>query len=372
MKNKFWFFLLSFIIIISFSYTVSAQGINIGHYVTARGRVIPSESSVKSSKDKVNVKIISGKYKGKILTVDTFSQFDSTGDGGKSITVKPNDTVYVEIHENKSGTISNVFIFDFFRLFRLFITFLIFVILLLAIGGRKGFSSILTLAFTTFTIIKIIIPCIQLGINSLLVTVISCIALLILNNLIIYGINKKTLASIIGTVSGMAASIFFMLIIGYSFKITGIGDDDAETLISLFPNSHIYFKDLLFSAILLSSLGALIDTGISLSSSMSELIKNNPDITKKELIKSGMNIGKDIIGAMTTTLILAYTGSSLVLLLITISSYKMSLFQIINENIICSEIFKALIGSIGLILTVPFTIFAMAELTFMKKSKKLS
>lgn len=363
MKNKLFLFITFLIIIVSFNYTVYANGINVGHYITVRGKVI---SHGKLLQDKVNVKILSGKYKDKILSIDGFSMYDSTGNSEKYTNLNNNDTVYVEMHENKDGKISNAFIFDYFRLFKLFITFLIFIILIIAVGGKKGISAIITLAFTTFTIIKIIVPCIQIGINSLLITIISCIVLLILNNFILYGINKKTIASILGSISGMTASTILMLIIGYSFKITGIGDEDAETLISLFPNSHIYFKDLLFSAILLSSLGALIDTGISLASSMNELVKSNPNLTKKELIKSGMNIGKDIISAMTTTLVLSYAGSSLILLLITISSSHMSLLEIINENIICSEIFKALIGSIGLILTVPFTVFAMAQLTFIK------
>jgi uncharacterized membrane protein len=193
------------------------------------------------------------------------------------------------------------------------------------------------------------------------ITIIVCTGLIIINLLIIGGYNKKTFSAIIGTSFGLLSSGLIVFIIGNTMKTTGINSDDAQVISSIFGSRSFDFQGLFFSIMLFSSLGAVMDIGISISSAMYELENNTPNILESTLIKSGFNVGKDIMGTMCNTLILAFAGE-IIITIITLSSYNLSFIEIINQDIIASEILKALAGSIGLILTIPITAFAFTKI----------
>lgn len=366
MKNK-YFFILVFSVIITIIVFSSVYATDVTNqspkqninsykgYSDAKGMVIKLKPN-----DMVDVKITTGKYKGQIVEVDDLKQFETTDSNGGTLGAKVGDEVYLSIQQDSNGNIKDALIYDYARYKPIIIVVVIFVILLALIGGLKGINSLIPLVLTAFAIVKIVVPAIEEGINPVLISVIVCIGLLVINLLIISGINKKTVAAIAGSVFGIVSSTVLMLITGASMRLIGIGDEEVEVLMSIFSNNHINFKGVLFAGIILGTLGALIDISISIASAMNEIAETNPNISKKEFIKSGMNIGKDIIGAMSNTLILAYAGSSLIVLLIVLSS-NLSFIQIVNEDVITSEIFKALIGSIGLILSVPCTVITMAQ-----------
>ena len=121
------------------------------------------------------------------------------------------------------------------------------------------------------------------------------------------------------------------------------------------------FKDLLFAGIIISALGACMDVGMSIASSLDEIKSKNPAITYKELFKSGMNIGRDVIGTMTNTLILAYVGGSITLILLFLAC-NINFVDIVNKETIAQEIISAIAGSMGVVYTVPITSFAYAIL----------
>ncbi|MDF2506082.1 YibE/F family protein [Clostridium sp.] len=373
MKKKYFFILLLslMITIIGFS-SAYAEGTNQASrqdmnsykgYTDAKGKVIKLEPN-----NRVDVKIISGKYKGQTLEVDDLKQFKTTDSNGSTIGAKVGDEVYLSIQQDDDGNIKNALIYDYIRYKPIIIVIVIFVILLALIGGVKGIKSLIPLVLTAFSIVKIVVPAIEKGMNPVLISVIVCIGLLVINLLIISGINKKTAAAIIGSIFGIISSTVLMFITGSSMKIIGIGDEQVEVLMSIFSSNNINFKGVLFAGIILGTLGALIDISISIASAMNEIYETNPNISKREFIKSGMNMGKDIIGAMSNTLILAYAGSSLIVLLIVLSS-DLSFIKIVNEDVIASEIFKALIGSIGLILSVPCTVITMAQFKVLSQNK---
>lgn len=312
--------------------------------------------------NRVKVEITSGKHKSEILTVDNLVD-DKVKDSNvlEVFNVKNGNEVMLYIEENNDGSISSAYIYDFVRYKYVTILAIIFIILFIIIGGKKGFKSLITLFLTGVAIVKIIIPIIMKGLDPVIPTILVCIALLIINLLIVSGLNKKTFAAIIGTASGLLSSVFIILIVGNVMRFTGVSSDDVQAL-TYIPMEHAFnFKGLFFAAILLGTLGAAIDIGISISSAMYEVEINNSNITKKQLIKSGMNVGRDILGAMANTLMLAYASEAIVTIVILLS-YKMSFMEIINQDVIASEIFKALAGSIGLIFTIPATVFTMAYL----------
>lgn len=333
-------------------------------YIDAKGEIVKIDPD-----DKVIVKIISGKYNGQTVEVDDLKQFTNTNSNVKAVGGRIGDEVYISIQQDDNGNIKSALIYDYVRYKPVIIIAVIFVVLLALIGGKKGIKSLIPLILTAFSIVKIIIPAIRGGMNPVLVTVIVCIILLVINLITISGLNKKTAAAIIGSSFGILSSTALMFLVGNSMKLIGIGDEEVEVLISVFSSNNISFKGVLFAGIILGTLGALIDISISIASAMSEIAEVNPDINIKDYVKSGMSIGKDIIGAMSNTLILAYAGSSLIILLIVLSS-GLSFIQIVNQDVIAGEIFKAIIGSIGLILSVPCTVIAMARLKLSRRNNE--
>jgi uncharacterized membrane protein len=187
------------------------------------------------------------------------------------------------------------------------------------------------------------------------------VAITIITLLIISGINRKTFSTIIGTSSGILIGGVLALIFGNLSNLTGLSSEEARMLPFIPQNISFDFRGILFSGIILASLGAVMDVSMSISSSMFEIAKADPTIKKNDLISAGMNVGRDIIGTMSNTLILVYIGSSVPLILLFLA-YNINFIEIINKDIIASEIIRALSGSIGLILAIPITVLISASM----------
>jgi uncharacterized membrane protein len=233
--------------------------------------------------------------------------------------------------------------------------FVIFAGLILIIGGSKGVKALVSLAITILLIFIVLIPNVLDGKDPILFTILICVATIAFTFLIVSGITKKTLVAVIGTTAGVVAAGILGAIFSYSMRLTGI-NEHARMLSTILDQSKemISFKNIMLSAIMISALGACMDVGMSIASALEEIKSKKPEISRKELIKSGLNIGKDVMGTMTNTLILAYVGSAMLcILLYNANGFDFSL--IINAEDITSEILKSLAGSIGLVCTIPFT-----------------
>ncbi len=236
------------------------------------------------------------------------------------------------------------------------ITFLVllFIILIIVIGGFKGITTILSLLITTLSIFLVFIPAILSGINIYLLTLITIVFIVLTNLTLLNGFNKKTLTAIVGNILGIITAGILAFIFNNLLQVTGVIDQDYVFL-SLVDGIKIDLVAIVWAGILIGSLGAIMDVSMSIASSLNELSIEMKDKTYTKLVKSGMNISKDIIGTMTNTLILAYVGSSLaVILLFTI--YTKDILIILNLEMFVVEISQAIIGSIGILLTVPATV----------------
>ncbi|MBI9091921.1 MAG: YibE/F family protein [Desulfobacterium sp.] len=229
---------------------------------------------------------------------------------------------------------------------------------LIIIGGVKGLKAIFTLVFTIWAVIKVLLPMILKGYDPVLVSVGICGVVIVVTLLVISGVNKKTLAAIAGTLGGVIIAGFSALLIGYMANLTGLGNEESIHLILYSRN--IDFRGLLFAGIIIGALGAVMDVGMSVASSMYEIQSANPEIGQKALITAGMNVGRDIMGTMSNTLILAYVGSSLNLLLL-FSTYDTPFNEIIGRDNMAAEVVRALAGSVGLIFTIPLTALAASR-----------
>ena len=188
-----------------------------------------------------------------------------------------------------------------------------------------------------------------------------CVGIAGITLLLVSGYNKKTLAAIIGTSGGLISAGIIAQVIGEMAKLTGLGDEESQMLMFIPQNISFDYKGLLFAGILIGALGAAMDVGMSLSSAMFEIKEINPDIKKSDLLKAGMNIGRDMIATMSSTLILAYTGGSLQLMLL-FMAHEIPFVDIINQDGYATEVVRSLAGSIGLILTIPITAIAVSFL----------
>jgi len=228
-----------------------------------------------------------------------------------------------------------------------------FVICLLVFGGKKGFNTVLSLVLTCVSVFAIFIPSILSGKNIYLMSILICFYNIVTTPLIIMGYNKKSLSAVAGCLAGVMISGIIAIVMDRLMSLTGI-NEHSRYLVSLPGGIDLNLNAVIFAGIIIGAMGAVMDVSISISSSLWEVKEKAKEISFKELLKSGINIGKDIMGTMADTLILAYIGSSLtaVLLLSVISQSFLGLF---NSEMIAVEILQALAGSFGILFAMPLT-----------------
>lgn len=237
----------------------------------------------------------------------------------------------------------------------------LFALALVIVGGKKGLAAIVGLLFTLFSIWFFLIPLIQRGVPAIptaimLVSVTTFISLVALN-----GFSKKTLVAVVGCIGGVTVAGIIAYAVGIITPINGFNMSEAEELVLRATDSNLKISGLLVSGVLIASLGAVMDVALSIASAIAELHEMNPKASTKTLFNAGMNIGKDTMGTMANTLILAFAGASLnMLVLFRVFDYPY--IQIFNSDMMSIEIIQGLAGSIGIVLTVPLVAMLAAVL----------
>lgn len=294
----------------------------------------------------VTLLIKSGKYKGQTINGYSMNGYLYGAD------CKKGTKVIVNISEYNGVVSANVYNYD--REFEIGILICAFLGLMWLVGGRKGINSIIALVFTFAVVINLYIPLMYIGCSPFIASTISVILITIITFILITDLEIKSIAAMIGTVGGVVVAGIIALIFGKTANVTGVNVDEIETLVFIGQNSKLNISGMLFSGILIASLGAVMDVAMSVSTSLNEIQVNSPDITRKEMFKSGINIGRDMIGTMSNTLILAYVGGSLNLIMI-IYAYNYQMHQVLNMYNIAIELMRGISGTMGIILTVPLT-----------------
>lgn len=312
---------------------------------------------------KAKIKITSGKYKGEILDIENSLPENEA----YRIFVNKGDKVVVMIEEY--GNNYEVYIADYSRTNYIMYLTILFIVLILIIGKMKGLKSIISLTLTIGSVFYILLPQILKGANPIPISILISIGVTIITIFLVSGINSKGIAAIVGTSVGVIIAGSISYYVGFKIHLTGLSAEEATMLMYIPQNISFNFKNLLFSGIILGSLGAIMDVGMSIASSIEEIHNANNSLTTKELFSSGMNVGKDVMGTMTNTLILAYTGSSIPLLLL-FTAYETSLVKVMNLDVIATEVIRSLSGSIGLVLTIPITAFIASVLIKKQKLKE--
>ncbi len=237
----------------------------------------------------------------------------------------------------------------------------LYLLTLCLIGGRQGAKGALGLVFTFGCILFVYLPLIYRGYSPFWTSVFVCAVTTVITLWLISGPTRKTLAATAGTVAGVVAAGLTATVFSAATGVTGWNVSDIESLLTLWNTSDIQVGGLLFSGLLISSLGATMDVAMSISSAMAELRTQTPDISRRELFRAGMRVGRDMMGTDSNTLILAFAGGS-VSMLVMDYAYDLPWLQIINSNNIGIALMQGLSGSFGVVLSVPLTVLAAAAL----------
>lgn len=296
---------------------------------------------------KVRVKMLTGARKGEELDITSSSGylFGATCKVGMKVIVM----------QSVAGetTIASVYSQD--REWVIYIFALLYLLALCVIGGKQGIKGCLGLIFTFFCVVFVYLPLVYLRFSPFWAAVFICFLTTLVTMYLIGGPTKKTCAATLGTLAGVVLAGLSAWCFSKASGISGYNVSDIETLMTLWNTNRIQVGGLLFSGLLISCLGAVMDVAMSISSAIDEIYKQNNSLTRKELFKAGMRVGRDMMGTDSNTLILAFAGSSVSTLLLDYA-YDLPYQQIINSNNIGIAIMQGLAGSFGIVLSVPLTV----------------
>lgn len=277
-----------------------------------------------------------------------------------SVVLEKGDAVYIFFETDNDGNEIEAHVRMFRRDKDIRILAIIFVVLMIVIGGIKGIKSLITLGLTIAGVYYMLIGITEGG-NPIFLSIVVCFVVTIVTMFLVAGFNLKAISAIAGTFGGVVIAGIIALITSFSANLTGLGTTEAQML--MFSNHPVEFNihGILFASILLGTLGAVMDVCMSIASSINEITDANPLMSTMQLFRSGMNIGRDVMGTMVNTLILAYVGTSVFLILIFMVN-DIPAVDIINMDIVATEIVRAISGTIGLICAIPMTAFVSATL----------
>ena len=320
-------------------------------------------------KQELTAELISGDYKGQRFSLtNNLSYLYGT-------VLKEGDTITVAFSLT-DGKVENVVLQDYDRTVPLAVIVLLFLLVTILVGGKVGAKSLLGLGLTILCVFVILIPLLLDGWPTLPTVLALCAFVTVITFVVLGGVNRKTVCAILGTIMGVALAMAFGKFACWLLRIDGykmyVAVPTVEPLLQLRqtqdPAHALRLADLLVGGILLAALGAVNDVAMSISSAMNELIAVNPSLTRRQLFKSGMNIGRDMVGTMTNTLILALVGGSFAMI-IYYTSMEPSWVQLMSTTFLSVEMVQALASSIGVILAVPFSV-VIGMLLFGVRPKK--
>ena len=292
----------------------------------------------------LQIQILTGRYRGE--TVNVTNYFSAL----YNVRVKQGDKVSIRIDTSESGY--RVSIYNYYRVPYMIGCVVIFLLLLVIIGGKKGAKSAAGLIFTMVCIFWLLLPLSLKGYSPLLVTILLVLLCNLVTFYLVDGIQAKTVVAAAGSVCGVLAGAGFAMLSQKVMSVTTYQMDEAETLLLITTTTKLEVRDLLLCGILIACMGAVMDVAMNIASAVAEIHGINPQMGRKELFQSGMNIGRDAMGTMSNTLILAFAGNSLNMILM-IYSYGVGFQQLMNTDFVAIEVIRGIAGSIGIICTVP-------------------
>ncbi len=310
-----------------------------------------NDDTVSQTKQAIQVRLLTGEFKGETIELDNML----TGNPYYDIKLKKNTKVILHAEDNGEGV--EFSIEDIKRSGNLGWLSLLFCGLLIYVGRKKGFYSLISIGLTVLLITHALSPLILIGINPVLATILICVASTAATMYLVGGFNAKSTSAVIGAMLSLLFAGLLSYITMFTAHLTGFTEENSMFLYTAHP--ELDFIGITISTMILATLGAVMDVAMSIASTINEIYITDNTKTVKDLFISGMNVGRDIIGTMANTLILVYLGGSLPLLLL---AGNIDLQKFINLNQVVTETASALIGSIAIVICVPFTAVAASQM----------
>lgn len=302
----------------------------------------------------LEIRILSGRHKGEVLPLTNYLSALFNVDVGVG------DRIIVRLITQEDGSYY-ASLFNYDRALVMGGAMLVFCAVLVLLGGRKGVRALLGLVFTLVCLWFLLIPGLIRGLPAIPLTIAVAAVCAAASLILLDGPSRKSLCAILGCVGGVAAAGLFAALVGALTPMDGFNMSEAENLLLYGAGKGLSIRGLLVCGVLVAALGAVMDVAMSIASAAWELREHNDGLSRRELFRSGMNIGRDAMGTMANTLILAFAGSSLNTLLLA-RVYDIPFAQLINTDFICVEILQSVAGSMGILLTVPLVTAVSAKL----------
>ena len=256
---------------------------------------------------------------------------------------------------------------NYFRLKWIVALFLILLVFLVLFAGIKGIATALALGFTVAAVFLVFVPAILSGYNVYLWTVLICLFSIVITPLYVGGFNQKSLAAMLGSISGVTLAALLSLFMNSLMKITGFASEEDMYVVALL-GEPIDMRAIVFAATLIGALGSTLDVSMSIATSVWEYASEQSGSHFSKLLSAGFRIGRDILGTQISTLVLAYIGSSLSTVLL-LFAYQSSVLDLLNLEVVILQLLDMLIGASTILLTIPFTALIGAVL-FNKKTSE--
>jgi uncharacterized membrane protein len=295
----------------------------------------------------LEIEMLTGRHKGETVAANNYlSTYNS-------VVAKKGRRLIVVVDELDSGKFQ-VRVYNHHRASCIYLFAFVFLFTMVVVSGKKGVMSCLSLIYTFVCILLIFLPLIMRGYSPVWTAVGLVVLVTSVNMIFLNGISRKTFCAIAGTACGVILSGLILLVFSKLAHVSGFSLDEAESLLFVRQKTGLRVENLLFAGILIASMGAVMDTALSIVSAINELHANMPDFGAMKLFRAGMNVGQDMIGTMSNTLILAFAGAALSTVIV-LNFYSVQYNHLINSNFVAIEIAQALSGSMAVVLTIPLT-----------------
>lgn len=309
---------------------------------------IISTGLIKSGEQTCTVRFLGGAFKGQ--EAEGFNMLSGSLQTDKIF--KEGDKVLVVISHSK-GEILSVNLIDHYRLDKEWILAGCFILLLILFAGKTGIRAVLSFVLTVMMIWKVMVPAYLNGMQPILVGLAIVLGLTVIIISLVYGFDRRALSAVCGSFLGIITTCILGIIFTDAFKIHGAIMSNSESLLYS-GYEHLNLTQIFMASIFIGSSGAVMDLAVDITSAVNEVVEKKPDIGWKEAVRSGMAVGRAAMGTMTTTLLLAYSGGCVALLMVFMAQGT-PLDNILNYKYVSSEILDTIVGSFGLVTVAPFT-----------------
>lgn len=311
---------------------------------------------IRTGQQVCSVKILSGKFKGQLT--EGWNMLGGSLSQDKLF--RPGDVVQAIVHyeTSESGTVFySVNLIDYYRLKVEFILAVAFAVFLISFAGMTGIRSVFSFVITILVLWKILVPFYLKGFNPIMTGIVVVAIMTFIILALVYGFDKRLVSAFSGSMTGILFAAILSFVFTKQFHIHGAVMANSESLLySGFQNLNL--TQIFMASVFIGASGSVMDLSVDITSAVNEVVttarKKGVPVTKREAVKSGMAVARAAMGTMTTTLLLAYSGTCIALLMVFMAQGT-PVYNILNNNVVSAEIINTIAGSFGLAMTAPIT-----------------